>query len=196
MAQLRSLRDELRRDAPDSLDAPDVHIRYTSSVAGVLRYAARRRQPVLPVADALLAAFDADADGLRRRARRGGTAVSKSLGDEATRTWRAEQLAAPVSDTEGGGGSADTFAPAHVDAALLGRLYFSAIAAAAPSLQALALPEDVGAPRMHAFSGEPPSLASHRCWAFARCSRSRAPPRPRRARAGGSTRRSRTTSTP
>ena len=49
VSRLATRIDEFRTECPICCrsDAPDVHIRYTASVAGVLRYAARRRQPVL-----------------------------------------------------------------------------------------------------------------------------------------------------
>ena len=145
---LRSLRDELRAaGAPSPSDSPEVHIRHTASVAGVLRYAARRGQPVLPAAEALVASFDADPDRLRRRARRCGAEVAHALSSRPTRSWRAEQLAAPVdtdaADADDADEAAATFVPKRVDDALLGRLYYSAIAAAEPALARVGLSSDV-----------------------------------------------------
>ena len=118
-------------DVNDVEGGRDVHMRYTASPSGVLRYAGARGQPVGDVAELLLQQYDADPEGLRQRAALASRRVAESLASQETRSLRVEQLEAPVDS-----GS-------DVGAEQIGRLYYSAIVAAAPSLADLGLPQDV-----------------------------------------------------
>ena len=107
------------------MDERDLHIRYSDSPSGVLRYAAARGQPVAEVASLLVEQYDADPRGMQARAAAASARVSAALESPETRRLRVEQLEAPV-DLAANGRS--------VDGEKTGRLYYSAILAAAPCL--------------------------------------------------------------
>jgi hypothetical protein len=117
-----------------AMDERDLHIRYSDSPSGVLRYAAARGQPVAEVASLLVEQYDADPRGMQARAAAASARVSAALESPETRRLRVEQLEAPV-DLAANGGS--------VDGEKTGRLYYSAILAAAPCLSEFGLPQDV-----------------------------------------------------
>ena len=135
-----------------------IHIRYTASVSGVLKYASARGQCVEEIAQDLTCRYMDNPKEIRRQARAAALAVAQALGSQITREARETLLAAPVLLDAGNSPSSSELHKSEqeeegqhrlatdlavIDAELNGRLYYCAITAVAPIMVELGLPSDV-----------------------------------------------------